>query len=73
MAHYPNAHFIKDHVFITFGVREGLRLNGDRVDMVSGQRTLLIRPIGWLYEGAKPASSQRFPDCFMTTLADEQG
>ncbi len=45
LAHYPNAHFIKDHVFITFGVREGLRVNGDRVEMMPGERKLLIRPI----------------------------
>jgi BNR repeat-like domain len=50
LAHYPNAHFVKDHVFITFGVREGLRLRGDKVEMLPGQRKLLIRPIKWLYE-----------------------
>jgi hypothetical protein len=50
LAHYPNAHFVKDHVFITFSLSEGLRLSGDKVEMIPGQRKLLIRPIKWLYE-----------------------
>jgi virulence-associated protein VagC len=31
-------------------VREGLRVNGDRVEMMPGERRLLIRPIKWFYE-----------------------
>lgn len=50
LAHYPNAHFIKGHVFLTFGVQEELRVNGEKVEMRPGQRKLLIRPIKWLYE-----------------------
>jgi sialidase-1 len=50
MAYYPNAHFIKDHVFITYGVRQGLRAQDGKVEFVSTQRQLLIRPVGWLYE-----------------------
>ena len=50
MAYYPNAHFIKDHVFITYGVRQGLRAQDGKVESVSTQRQLLIRPVRWLYE-----------------------
>jgi hypothetical protein len=50
MAYYPNARFIENHVFITYGVRQGLRAQDGKVEFLSTQRQLLIRPVGWLYE-----------------------
>ena len=50
MVYYPNAHFLKDRVFITYGLRKGLAVTDGKVGFQDGQRQLVIRPIDWLYE-----------------------
>lgn len=50
VATYPNAVFVRDHVFIMFDYRENLVLDGDKVQHRSRYRRLLVRPVKWLYE-----------------------
>lgn len=49
IAHYSNAHFIKDHVFITYSLHDGLQVKEGKVKDAPWQRKLLIRPVDWLY------------------------
>jgi len=49
-ATYPNAVFVRDHVFIMFDYRSDLGLSGDKVQYQTNYRRLLVRPVKWLYE-----------------------